>query len=67
MRSGTSYLLQNVIGTDGEIKYAGAAAINGKTNKLIGYLDEHDLEGVMWIIGRGLGAWLKAMIRQKRR
>ncbi|MEC0685280.1 Ger(x)C family spore germination protein, partial [Bacillus haynesii] len=47
MRSGTSYLLQNVIGTDGEVKYAGAAAINGKTNKLIGYLDEKDLEGVM--------------------
>ncbi|ARC59050.1 Ger(x)C family spore germination protein [Bacillus licheniformis] len=60
MRSGTSYLLQNVIGTDGEIKYAGAAAINGKTNKLIGYLDEHDLEGVMWIIGKGIGGMVKS-------
>lgn len=60
MRSGTSYLLQNVIGTDGEVKYAGAAAINGKTNKLIGYLDEHDLEGVMWITGMGIGGTVKS-------
>lgn len=60
MRSGTSYLLQNVIGTDGEVKYAGAAAINGKTNKLIGYLDEHDLEGIMWITGMGIGGTVKS-------
>ncbi|MDA7027853.1 Ger(x)C family spore germination protein [Bacillus sp. CLL-7-23] len=55
LRSGTSYLLQNVAAADGEIKYAGAVAINGKTNKLLGYLDEHDLDGLMWIKGKGTG------------
>lgn len=37
MKAGTSYLLQNIIGADGEVKYAGAVAINGKTNKLLGF------------------------------
>ncbi|MED1741275.1 Ger(x)C family spore germination protein [Bacillus swezeyi] len=59
MRSGASFLLQNVVGAEGEVKYAGAAAINGKNNKLIGYLDEHDLEGVMWITGHGQGGVVK--------
>ncbi|MFN2747447.1 Ger(x)C family spore germination protein [Bacillus sp. z60-18] len=60
MRSGSSFLIQNVVGADGEVKYAGAAAINGKNNKLIGYLDEEDLEGVMWITGQGKGGAVKS-------
>ncbi|MEC3609242.1 Ger(x)C family spore germination protein [Bacillus glycinifermentans] len=60
MRAGTSYLIQNVASAEGEVKYAGAAAINGKTNKLIGFLNEHDLDGVMWIIGQGRGGTVKS-------
>lgn len=60
MRAGQSYLIQNVVGAEGEIKYAGAAAINGKTNKLLGFLNEQDLDGVMWIIGQGRGGTVKS-------
>ncbi|MCY8577970.1 Ger(x)C family spore germination protein [Bacillus haynesii] len=59
MNAGTSYLLQNIIGVNGEIKYAGAVAINGKTNKLLGFLDEKDLDGIMWIKGQGVGGTVK--------
>ncbi|MCY7849125.1 Ger(x)C family spore germination protein [Bacillus haynesii] len=59
MKGGTSYLLQNIIGVNGEIKYAGAVAINGKTNKLLGFLDEKDLDGIMWIKGQGVGGTVK--------
>ncbi|AMR10612.1 Ger(x)C family spore germination protein [Bacillus licheniformis] len=59
MKAGTSYLLQNIIGADGEVKYAGAVAINGKTNKLLGFLDEKDLDGIMWIKGQGVGGTVK--------
>ncbi|MCF7618312.1 Ger(x)C family spore germination protein [Bacillus sonorensis] len=60
MRAGTSYLIQNVASAEGEIKYAGAAAIKGKTNKLLGFLNEQDLDGIMWIIGRGRGGAIKS-------
>ncbi|MGG0836761.1 Ger(x)C family spore germination protein [Bacillus paralicheniformis] len=59
MNAGTSYLLQNVVGVNGEIKYAGAVGINGKTNKLLGLLDEKDLDGIMWIKGQGIGGTIK--------
>ncbi|MCY7816864.1 Ger(x)C family spore germination protein [Bacillus haynesii] len=59
INAGTSYLLQNIIGVNGEIKYAGAVAINGKTNKLLGFLDEKDLDGIMWIKGQGVGGTVK--------
>ncbi|WP_444859486.1 Ger(x)C family spore germination protein [Bacillus sonorensis] len=60
MRAGTSYLLQNVVGANGEIKYAGAVAISGKTNKLLGFLDEEDLGQLMWIKGKGIGGSVKS-------
>ncbi|QHZ46883.1 Ger(x)C family spore germination protein [Bacillus sp. NSP9.1] len=60
MNAGTSFLLQNVIGAKGEVKYAGAVAVNGKTNKLLGFLDEEDLDGMMWIKGEGIGGAVKS-------
>jgi spore germination protein len=62
--SGSSFLLQNVISTDGEIKLSGAAVINGKTKKLEGFLSEAEVEGITWITGKGKGGLVK--IRDKK-
>ncbi|WP_139488821.1 Ger(x)C family spore germination protein [Brevibacillus dissolubilis] len=53
IQSGSSFMLQNVIAANREIKFAGAAVIKGRTNKLIGFLNETELEGIMWITGKG--------------
>lgn len=55
----------NVIGVNREIKYAGAAAINEKTNRLLGLLDEKDVDGIMWIKGKGIGGTVKNYEKQK--
>lgn len=55
----------NVIGVNREIKYAGAAAINEKTNRLLGLLDEKDVDGTMWIKGKGIGGTVKNYEKQK--
>lgn len=60
MQSGTSFLLQNVISTNGEVKFAGAAVIEGKTKKLLGFLNEVELEGLTWISGKGKGGVVKS-------
>ncbi|WP_410984164.1 Ger(x)C family spore germination protein [Bacillus cereus] len=53
VRSGASFLLPNVISVNGEVKFVGAAVIKGKTKKLRGFLNENELEGLMWITGKG--------------
>nr|WP_295971241.1 Ger(x)C family spore germination protein [uncultured Bacillus sp.] len=60
MRSGTSFLIQNIVSANNEVKFAGAAVINGKTKKLIGFLNEEELEGVTWITGKGKGGLVKS-------
>ncbi|PEZ50897.1 spore gernimation protein GerC [Priestia megaterium] len=60
IRSGSSFLLQNVLSANGEIKFAGAAMIKGKTGKMIGFLNEEELEGVTWITGKGKGGLVKS-------
>ncbi|WP_321998984.1 Ger(x)C family spore germination protein [Priestia megaterium] len=60
IRSGSSFLLQNVVSANGEIKFAGAAVIKGKTGKMIGFLNEEELEGVTWITGKGKGGLVKS-------
>ncbi|MGM0875147.1 MAG: Ger(x)C family spore germination protein [Bacillota bacterium] len=60
MHSGSSFLLQNIISSNGEVKFAGAAVIEGKTKKLLGFLDEEELEGLMWITGTGKGGLVKS-------
>ena len=55
IQSGSSFLLQNVLSANGEIKFAGAAIIKGKTNKMIGFLNEEELDGLTWITGKGKG------------
>ncbi|WP_405175516.1 Ger(x)C family spore germination protein [Paenibacillus sp. FSL H8-0261] len=54
-----SFLLQNVIPIDQETKLSGAGVINGETGKLVGFLDESELEGMAWLTGKGLGGVLK--------
>ncbi|WP_066372778.1 Ger(x)C family spore germination protein [Neobacillus fumarioli] len=59
MNSNSSFLLQNVIAGNKEIKFAGVAVINGKTKKLLGYLNEDEVEGLTWITGKGKGGIVK--------
>ncbi|WHX97984.1 Ger(x)C family spore germination protein [Neobacillus sp. DY30] len=59
MDSGSSFLLQNVIPTNGEVNFSGAAVISGKTKKLLGFLNEEELEGITWITGKGKGGLVK--------
>ncbi|MEH7544633.1 MULTISPECIES: Ger(x)C family spore germination protein [Bacillaceae] len=60
MQSESSFLLQNVVSANGEVKFAGAAVINGKTKKLVGFLNEEELEGITWITGKGKGGLVKS-------
>lgn len=60
IQSGTSFLLQNVLSANGEIKFAGAAVIKGKTNKMIGFLNEEEVDGLTWITGKGKGGLVKS-------
>ncbi|MCT1399253.1 Ger(x)C family spore germination protein [Paenibacillus sp. p3-SID867] len=64
LHSGASFLLQNVVSTKGEIKFTGAAVIEGKTKKLRGFLNEKDLEGLTWISGNGKGGLVKSVDRE---
>jgi spore germination protein len=59
----SSFLLQTVVAKEGEVKLVGAAVINGKTKKLLGYLDEEDLEGIIWIAGEGKGGVVKSFYK----
>ena len=60
IQSRSSFLLQNVVSANGEIKFAGAGIIKGKTNKMIGFLNEEELDGLTWIIGKGKGGLVKS-------
>ncbi|WP_169082199.1 Ger(x)C family spore germination protein [Paenibacillus sp. PL91] len=60
MNSKSSYLLQNVIASDGEVKFSGAAVIKGKTQKFKGRLSEEELLGVTWLTGKGKGGPVKS-------
>jgi spore germination protein len=59
MQSGSSFLLQNVISSRGEVKFAGAAVIEGKTKRLLGFLNEEELDGLTWLTGKGKGGLVK--------
>jgi spore germination protein len=61
MHSGNSFLLQNVISANGEVKFAGAAIIEGKTKKLLGFFNEDELDGLTWLTGKGKGGIVKSL------
>ncbi|WHY57073.1 Ger(x)C family spore germination protein [Peribacillus simplex] len=60
IKSESSFLLQNVLSVNGQVKFAGAAVIDGKTHKMTGFLNEEELEGVTWITGKGKGGVVKS-------
>ncbi|WP_347942532.1 Ger(x)C family spore germination protein [Peribacillus simplex] len=60
LHSGSSFLLQKVLSVNGQVKFAGAAVINGKTHKMTGVLNEEELEGITWIKGKGKGGVVKS-------
>lgn len=64
MHSESSFLLQNVISADKETKFAGAGVIQGKSNKLVGFLNEVELEGLNWITGKGKGGVVKGFDKE---
>lgn len=59
MQSGSSFLLQNVISYKGEHKFSGAGIFDSKTKRLIGTLNQVDLEGLSWIQERPKGGVIK--------
>ncbi|MGM0875149.1 MAG: Ger(x)C family spore germination protein [Bacillota bacterium] len=64
MQSGSSFLLQNMLSTNGEVKFSGAAVIEGKTQKLRAFLNEEELEGLTWITGKGKGGLIKGFDKE---
>jgi spore germination protein len=60
MNSGTSFLLQQIQSTKGEVEFSGAAIINGKDNLMIGSFNKEEVEGITWITGSGKGGSVKA-------
>ncbi|MEK6994155.1 Ger(x)C family spore germination protein [Paenibacillus sp. FSL K6-1566] len=60
LQSGTSFLLQNMVTSNGEHKFSGAAIIKGSSKKWIGELTQFDVEGLSWIRGEVMGGALKA-------
>lgn len=53
MNSGTSFLIQRIDSTKGEVEFIGAAVIKGKKNKMVGVFDKEEVEGINWITGEG--------------
>ncbi|MDQ0111301.1 spore germination protein [Paenibacillus harenae] len=60
MHAGMSYVLQNVVSAKGEVAFSGAAVIKGSSQKLIGFLNEKELVGLMLLSGQGKGGQIKA-------
>ncbi|MFJ7184324.1 Ger(x)C family spore germination protein [Lysinibacillus xylanilyticus] len=62
--SGASFLLQSVVSENEEIKFVGAAVIEGKTKKLRGFLTGKELEGIAWITGKGKGGLITSFYEE---
>ncbi|NEZ40156.1 Ger(x)C family spore germination protein [Paenibacillus alvei] len=60
LNSMTSFLLQNVVTANEELKLSGASIISGKTGKQLGYLNEEDMEAVNWVLGGAKGGIVKS-------
>lgn len=49
----TSFVVQRVITTQKKSRISGAAVIQGKSRKMVGWLSEAEMEGLNWINGKG--------------
>ena len=66
LHSSSSFLLQNVITENGEVKFSGAAVIGGKSKKLLGLMNEKDIEGLIWLTGKAKGGLVKSFDKKTR-
>jgi spore germination protein len=57
---GGSFLLQQIVAANGEVKLNGAAIIKGKTNTMVGVFNKKELEGINWLTGGSTGGAVKA-------
>ncbi|MEH6939352.1 Ger(x)C family spore germination protein, partial [Bacillus sp. JJ664] len=64
MNSGSSFLLQMLDSTSGEVSFNGAAVI-GNTSKMIGFLNKEEVEGINWLTGEGKGGYVKAYLKEE--
>lgn len=60
MKAGSSFVVQNVATEGEDVKFTGGAVIRGKTNKLIGFLNDTEIEGLTWLTGKGKGGLVKS-------
>ncbi|MFG6147645.1 Ger(x)C family spore germination protein [Halobacillus sp. B23F22_1] len=65
LTSNSSFLLQNIDVIDGKIKMNGAGVIKGHEQKLIGFLNKEEVEGVNWVTGNGEGGLVKVFNENK--
>jgi len=64
MNSGSSFLLQMLDSTSGEVSFNGAAVI-GNTSKMIGFLNKEEVQGINWLNGEGKGGYVKAYLKDE--
>jgi spore germination protein len=57
----SSFLIQSVVASQGEVKFAGTAIFKQEENKLIGFLSEEELEGLTWLTGKSKGGVVKTL------
>lgn len=60
LNSNASFLLQYVVSENGEVKFVGAAVIEGKTKTFRGSLNALELEGISWITGKAKGGLVES-------
>lgn len=56
-----SFVVQRVVNSEKESKIAGAAVIKGRSNKMIGWLGEDEVEGLNWVTGKGKAGIIKGI------
>lgn len=64
MNSGSSFLLQMLDSSSGEVSFNGAAVI-GSSSKLIGTLNKEEVQGINWLKGQGKGGYVKAYLKEE--
>ncbi|WP_347552976.1 Ger(x)C family spore germination protein (plasmid) [Pseudalkalibacillus hwajinpoensis] len=65
IQSESSFLLQNVISTNGEVTLEGASVFEGKTKKLKGFLTKEEVMGINWIKGNVKGGYVEIFVEKQ--
>jgi spore germination protein len=56
----SSFILQQIVSKNGEVRFEGAAIIEGKSKKLIGTFTNKEIEGINWLTGESKSGAVKA-------